>query len=114
MGRLTKEFEFGLGYTECYEACGMCFTVESGSFCTGLQEMLEKLAHYEDLEEQGRLIELPFKLGTKIYRAYYDEVDEWEMTEWNAMLVVKEFGKTVFLTKEEAEAKLQKLKEGVE
>ena len=28
---------------------------------------IKKLAHYEDLEEQGRLIELPCKVGDTVY-----------------------------------------------
>ena len=31
------------------------------------QDLIEKLAHYEDLEEQGRLIELPCSVGDTVY-----------------------------------------------
>lgn len=32
-----------------------------------IQEVLNKLKYYEDLEEQGRLIELPCKVGDTVY-----------------------------------------------
>ena len=40
-------------------------------------EAIDKLAHYEDMEEQGRLIELPCKVGEKVYEVYKscDEMD---------------------------------------
>lgn len=55
-----------------------------------IREMINKLAEYEDLEEQGLLLKLPCAESdyTKMYKRFYD------------------FGKTVFLTKEEAEAAL--------
>lgn len=55
MSRLTKKFDNGLGHKDCFFGCSSC----TGHPCEELQEMIEKLAHYEDLEEQGRLIELP-------------------------------------------------------
>lgn len=32
-----------------------------------IREVLDKLRYYEDLEEQGRLIELPCKVGDTVY-----------------------------------------------
>ena len=32
-----------------------------------MEKAVDKLAHYEDLEEQGRLIELPCKVGDDVY-----------------------------------------------
>ncbi len=48
MGRLTKRYgdEIGCQRYSCYECCVACNT---------LDKMLEKLAHYEDMEEQGLL-----------------------------------------------------------
>ena len=54
--RLTKQFMYGLGHKECSDACAVC---DVTGCCDLLEEMLEKLARYEDLEEQGRLIILP-------------------------------------------------------
>lgn len=50
MKRLTRQFMYGLGHKDCYDACSVCDVAEC---CDSLEEMLEKLAHYEDLEEQG-------------------------------------------------------------
>lgn len=80
-----------------------------------LSEILEKLGHYEDLEEQSRLIELPCKLyepvyelstkyksGKKVYcgihesRFYYDHYDFHN----------RKLRDGVFLEIEEAEAAL--------
>lgn len=41
---------YGLGHKDCYDACSVC---DVAGCCDSLEEMLEKLAHYEDLEEQG-------------------------------------------------------------
>ena len=51
--RLTKQFMYGLGHKECYDACAVC---DVSGCCDVLEEMLEKLAHYEDLKEQGRMV----------------------------------------------------------
>lgn len=64
MKRLTKQFMYGLGHKDCYDACSVC---DVAGCCDSLEEMLEKLAHFEDLEEQGRLIELPCKVGDTVY-----------------------------------------------
>lgn len=96
---------------------------------------LDKLATYEDLEEQGRLLKLPCKVGDTVYAigfnnnkpiiyesvvlsilitekeiAFNVKVDEFEI---NSQLKQSMFDKTVFLTKSEAEAKLKELR-GVE
>lgn len=83
-----------------------------------------KLKEYEDLEEQGMLIKLPFKMGDTVYeitgattRGY-----DWKHLTYEKAYVhvtvfnlgrLNDIGKTVFLTKSEAEAKLKELR-GVE
>lgn len=83
--------------------------------------ILKKLAEYEDLEEQGRLISLPCKLGDTVYeitgtttRGY-----DWKYLTYEKAYVhgtvfnldsLYDVGKTVFLTKSEAEAKLKELR----
>ena len=64
MERLTERFMHGLGVKDCYDSCSVC---DVAVCCGLLEEMLEKLAHYEDLEEQGRLIELPYAVGDMVY-----------------------------------------------
>lgn len=102
--------------------------------CLCLQEVLNKLAEYEDLEEQGKLLKLPCALGDTVY-----EVQEsrkriqtyiviavhvsncgnlygWELKDGKGVYGnVNGFseyaiGKQVFLTKEEAEAALKELR----
>ena len=55
MSRLTKKFDSEVGYNECHGSCMTC----NGAPCKLAQAMIDKLAHYEDLEEQGRLIVIP-------------------------------------------------------
>lgn len=77
-------------------------------------EYLRKLKDYEDLEEQGRLIILPCKVGDDVYYilgipnetpCVIDKCT-FELSDINKI------GKTLFLTKSEAEAKLKGLRGG--
>ena len=86
---------------------------------------IEKLAHYEDMEEQGRLIELPCAVGDKVWmvvdnkefkervKGYYppaEELLDFHISEHDfSWLHLPSMMKRVFLTKEEAEAKLKEL-----
>lgn len=96
-----------------------------------IQEAFEKLAHYEDLEEQGRLIELPCKVGDTVWstrwwdnkkiskkidgETWYRDIFQHKITKEKFSLYdLDKIGKDVFLTKEEAEEKLKELKEGAE
>ena len=76
--------------------------------------MLDRLADYEEAEEQGLLVRLPCKVGDTVYRLQY--VDDWEKPGFFtvgvaettfSIYLLSEFGKTVFLTREEAEAALK-------
>ena len=130
--------------TRCmHEGEKCCEEVDDCLWCDTFNAILEKLAYYEDLEEQGRLIELPCKVGDKVYmiqrrytkcskhREYRDEYNcqgceelvcdsqiEYYISPPNSSTIdwivkmEKQFGKTVFLTKEEAKAKLAELKKG--
>ena len=94
-------------------------------------EYLRKLKAYENLEEQGRLVKLPCKVGDTVYAIGFDnkpiiyesvilsilitekeivfnvKVDEFGI---NSQLKQSMFGRTVFLTEPEAEAKLKELR----
>ena len=92
--------------------------------------VLQKLADYEDLEEQGFLLRLPCKLGDTIYSIandgkIYPVKATREVRIVNGMLHIicescrysdlvsyDDIGKTIFLTKSEAEAKLKELRGG--
>ena len=87
-------------------------------------DILEKLAEYEDLEEQGLLLRLPCKVGTTVYnttwwddiqekvkvdgKTFYRTVHKHKVSKSTFSLVdIYNFGKTVFFTKAEAEQKLK-------
>lgn len=90
-------------------------------------DLLKKLSEYRNLEEQGLLLKLPCKVGDVVYefvekigkKGHWEEdkyfVDEWEKNiirerEFNLyMLASGEFGKTIFLTEQEAQAALEKM-----
>ena len=98
MDRLTK-WEHGfacLKTTELHDPCELCF------------ESTQKLAHYEHLEEAGRLMELPCKVdefvwvakkGEKTRRVLLDSASDilWEI----------EHGYAIGYTSEEAESALK-------
>ena len=86
----------------------------------------EKLADYEDAEEQGLLLRLPCPIGTTVYNTtWWDDVTEKVKVDGKifyrtvrkhkvskstfSLLDVKDFGKTVFLTKAEAKQKLKEM-----
>ena len=88
-----------------------------------------KLKEYEDLEEQGRLVKLPCKIGTEVYditwwdnvqekvvvkgKTYYRTIHKHKVSKSTfGYTDIEEIGKTVFLTKSEAEAKLKELRGG--
>ena len=79
------------------------------------QKMARKLAEYEDLEEQGRLIKLPCKVGDTVYHVVQGRIVEVSNVDlFFLLLSVAEnrFNNSVFLTKSEAEAKLKELRGG--
>ena len=74
--------------------------------------LLEQLKEYKQLEEQGILIKLPCKVGDSIYSVIEDGLTIVEL-KFSLNFYVRrknDFGKTVFLTKSEAEAKLKELR----
>ena len=91
-----------------------------------VKEYLEELKRYRDLEEQGLLLRLPCPIGTTVYNTtWWDYVEEKVKVDGKtfyrtvhkhkvsksifSLLDVKDFGKTVFLTKAEAEQKLKEI-----
>jgi hypothetical protein len=68
-----------------------------------------QLSEYEDLKEQCRLVILPCKIGTRVYRIVPDSSVTWPdppeyKVIWDTFRLqdVNAFGKTVFLSEEEA------------
>ena len=79
-------------------------------------ELRERLKAYEDAEASGRLVVLPCKVGDIVYGAetspviplhVIDPAVYMESTEGGDFETLDNFGKTVFLTREEAEAALK-------
>nr|DAW38253.1 MAG TPA: hypothetical protein [Caudoviricetes sp.] len=92
--------------------------------------ILEKLADYEDLEEQGLLVRLPCKVGDTVYVPTRNFISELRIIMisvdmhgtyfgWRLNSGIypnldgfsgSKLGKTVFFTREEAEKKLEEMK----
>lgn len=84
---------------------------------------LEELKKYKDLEEQGLLLRLPFPVGTELYFPFKlqgvkkDRIRRWQLNKKGLFFCayagnayrLEVIGKTVFLTKEEAEAALAEM-----
>lgn len=82
--------------------------------CEEIDAVYRKLKKYEDLEEQGRLIKLPCKVGDTVYLIKDSEtIVEREADMMFIGVLWEEFGKEWFPTRDEAEAKLKELR-GVE
>lgn len=126
MERLTNR-NYGENSCAVYTSyCDACHN--SDCHCELVEDMIEKLAEYEDLEEQGRLIKLPCKVGDtlyrlvpNLYRKYVEiKIAQFVINENGIYFITNkgvswsagEIGKTVFLTKPEAEAKLKELRGG--
>ena len=102
--------------------------------CEEIDAVYRKLKEYEDLDEQGRLVKLPCSRGDKIYfiksafsMAHFpieakitsicgvdcdNDVMYSSITEYNKIdrrFKSSDIGKTVFLTKSEAEQKLKEM-----
>lgn len=97
--------------------------------CEHYKRMINKLAEYEDAEEQGLLLKLPCKVGDELFLSDYPTIHcrlkeykfignevaividcwEWQRT---CTRMLSDFGKTVFLTREKAEKALAKVKAG--
>ena len=145
MGRLTEKRRFKYfrpdeetttvcvdGYIEHVEIDDDSIKKEHHYYLVG--EAFDKLAEYEDLEEQGLLLRLPCKVGQEVYvivqgfniknntsmhKIFTRHIVQIRGNKLNPIYFVTEvgdsfvpscIGKTVFLTIEEAEAAIEKLK----
>jgi hypothetical protein len=132
MERLTKISEIGNAYyPKCFEepCCGMGECLDDR--CSLMLDACKKLAEYEQLEEQGLLVRLPCKVGDDLYCIVNGEVKKLKVHSFGIpdfeiidiefkyvdgfkiVRFVGEVGKTVFLTHEEAEKKLEEMKNGL-
>lgn len=79
--------------------------------CEEIDSVYRKLKDYEDAEEQGLLLRLPCKVGTDVY--YILGIpNETPCTIDSCVFELSDIhkiGKSLFLTREEAEAKLKEM-----
>lgn len=92
--------------------CGKCVHAEEKTIlsCRSLlQSAYEKIKYFEDLEEQGLLLKLPCKVGTKVYCIMTSLKGTHPMifTQNFDYSMVECFGKTVFLAQTGAEDALK-------
>ena len=92
--------------------------------CEEIDAVYRKLKEYEDLEEQGRLIKLPCKIGDKVWHISGRDIKEDVISgieySYDGMFYIWSnedtwlggFNDIVFLTKSEAEVKLKELRGG--
>lgn len=136
MERLTEK----IGNTNCVKGCGSnckygfqhC-NKEDWENCQTIDDIIDKLADYEDLEEQNRLVKLPCKVGDTLYSALGEKVLKSEVIsvkyhceaenhgvfireriiidtdDFETEINFSDIGETVFLTKSEAEQKLKEM-----
>lgn len=95
-----------------------------------IREALNKLAEYEDLEEQGKLLELPCAVGDTAWIVFEGEIFECMVSKFDIVrngifpmlrinetletisVSMKTLEKTWFLTREEAESALEAERKG--
>lgn len=108
--------------TTCADVCRN----NTGCEACLIQKAIDKLAHYEILEEQGRLIVLPCKIGTPVWHVVTDGWDYEVVEDVVTGFIVDEngvkrmccddynfsvarIGKSVFFTKAEVEKALAEM-----
>ena len=113
MERLTdKNADGNYFYPKCFEKCDGLGASRKCDNCEITTSICEKLGKYEDLEEQGRLIKLPCKVGDTVYHVVQGRIVEVSNVDlFFLLLSVAEnrFNNSVFLTKSEAEQKLKEM-----
>ena len=138
MERLTKRIEDeNTLLTEVGDTACKCFCDNytlSGCWECPVGKAIEKLADYEDAQEKGLLVRLPCKVGTEVFvvssgcgHCVKCKIKKIEISStvsegvsyfltpigqrrYSFRYFGNEFGKTVFLTREEAEKKLEEMK----
>ena len=125
MERLTYKNAVGnYFYTKCFEKCDGFGSSSKCDNCEIMTSVCEKLGKYEDLDEHGRLVKLPCKIGDKVWHISGRDIKEDVISgieySYDGMFYIWSnedtwlggFNDIVFLTKSEAEAKLKELRGG--
>ena len=121
MERLTKTYSDG--------SFGVADNLPCGENSYTFKDLLiKKLGEYENLEEQGRLLKLPYKVGDTVWNYSYFGLKKYKVKyigfDKNGLLYfdcdngitygfrcyLKDSKDKIFLTKSEAEAKLKELR----
>ena len=122
--RLTEKNSRGewiVRRVEGYSDCASVFS-KDGNFLIG--NVCDRLAELENKIENGTLVELPCKVGDKVYYIWLNEsISESKIdvirirrntitfdTASGMTYLLEHLGQSVFLTKEQAEAKLKELR----
>lgn len=131
MERLTKRYVDDFGQ-KAITACGETYFEGEDGYV-----VVDRLASYEDLEEQGLLVRLPCKVGDTVYRVNagakqpiipmtvseihflcykneravrFDAIGKEDMGE--SYYRLEDIERIVFLTREESEKKLEEMQNG--
>ena len=133
MERLTEDYNDSYCLKKCHPN-NDCFCDGGGcpiDNCREVIEALNKLGEYEQLEEQGLLVRLPCKVGDSLYCIAEGTVKKLKACSFIisgsgiididleyedafcCIRYIKRFGENVFLTREEAEKKLEEMKNGL-
>ena len=95
MERLT-EVENGTAMVKgCGSNCKYGFEYcrkEDWENCKTIDDVIDKLAQYEDLEDNGLLLRLPCKVGNTVYRYVEEKGCVLEYTVWNISMSAYESG----------------------
>lgn len=113
MERLTEKDQYSQDYKiQAKNLNAHCVAIDAKGYITYYGQHIDKLAEYENLEEQGRLVILPCKVGDTVYHVVQGRIVEVSNIDlFFLLLSVAEnrFNNSVFLTKSEAEQKLKEM-----
>lgn len=118
MERLTEKHYGGKGYyMKCSEKPGC--NLKCGE-CGDYYRFVDRVAEFEDAQEEGRMWVAPCPMDTQMYRIVEGAAPHTRrrhkyirviyLSENNFFRVLRDFGKTVFLTLEEAQKALEGMK----
>ena len=93
MERLTEKDQYSQDYKiQAKNLNSHCVAKDAKGYITYYGQHIDKLAEYENLEEQGRLIKLPCKVGNTVYRYVEEKGCVLEYTVWNISMSAYESG----------------------
>ena len=128
MDRLTERYKDSIANTVLIRECGdklckdICDDIKCNCIKCGLEKAFEKLADYEELEEQGLLLKFPCKVGDSVFIIVGKDISKQKVKEIRIFdnriefvtsrraFGIGAFGGHVFLTRKEAEEQLELLK----